>query len=102
MKYKITVLRLAQNDLHEIHKYLSEFGENPPKKFRNSFERFIEQISNMPYMFSEYEHNPNYRKSVLVFGYLVFYRINEHGHRVKIYRILHGKRNIDVDQLLIN
>ena len=96
MKYKIAVLSLAQNDLREIHEYLSEFGENPPKKFRESFEKFIEQVSNMPYMFSEYKYNSDYRKAVIIFEYLVFYRVYEHKNEVKIFRVLHGKREAEV------
>ena len=94
MKYSIAVLTFAQNDLREIHEYLSNFGENPPKKFRESFEKFIEQVSNMPYMFSEYGRNPNYRRAVIIFEYLIFYRVDEENNIVKIYRVLHGRRNI--------
>ena len=96
MKYNIAVLSLAQNDLREIYDYLSEFGENPPKKFRESFEKLIEQISNMPYMFSEYKYNVNYRKAVIIFEYLIFYRVDERKNEVKIYRVLHGKREVEV------
>jgi len=95
MKYKIAVLSVAQNDLREIHRYLSEFGENPPKKFRESFEKFVEQVSNMPYMFGEYKYNSNYRRTVIIFEYLIFYRVDEQKNEVKIYRVLHGKREAD-------
>ena len=95
MKYKVSVLRLAQNDLQEIHEYLSNFGENPPKKFRADFERFIEQISNLPYSYGAYEYNPSYHKSVIIYEYLVFYCVDEQRNEVKIFRVLHGKRNIE-------
>ena len=95
MKCKIAVLSLAHNDLREIHEYLSKFGEKPPKKFREGFEKFVEQVSNMPYMFSEYERDSNYRKAIIVFEYLIFYRVGEHKKEVKIYRVLHGKRNAE-------
>ena len=57
MKYNTSILLLASRDLFEIHEYLSDFGENPPIKFKNS-------------------------------------RVDEDRREVKIYRILHGKRNI--------
>jgi len=41
---------LAQNDLREIHEYLFISGENPPKKFKESFKKFVEQVSDMPYL----------------------------------------------------
>jgi len=96
MKYKIAVLSFAQNDLREIHGYLSTFGENPPRKFREGFEKFVELVSNMPYMFGEYTYNPKYRRAVIIFEYLIFYRVDERNGEVKIYRVLHGKREAEV------
>ena len=94
MKYNIDILHPVNNDIHEIYEYLFDLGDNSSKKFRESFEKFIEQVSNMPYMFSKYEHNPNYRKTAIEFGYLVFYSINEKKKEVTICRVLHSKRNI--------
>ena len=91
---KITILKLARNDLREIHEYLSEFGENPNKKFRASFEKFCCQIVDTPQMFNKYEHNPNFRMAAIIFEYLIFYQVDEKNKKVKIYRVLHGKQNI--------
>jgi plasmid stabilization system protein ParE len=92
---KIILLNLARNDLQEIIEYLSGFGENPPKKFRANFEKFCSQVMDMPYMFIQYEHNHFYRKAVIAFDYLVFYQIDEKKGIVKIYRVLHNKRNFE-------
>jgi len=91
---KLSVLSLARNDLKEIRLYLSEYGESPPKKFRDSFEKFCAQVVDMPNMFSQYENNPSYRKAVIIFDYLIFYKIDENKGMVMIYRILHDKRNV--------
>jgi len=88
------VLRLARDDLRETWERLSEYGESPPKQFRLSFEKFSSQVSDMPDMFSRYEHNPIYRRAVLAYGYLVFYQVEKASGRVKIYRVLHGKRDV--------
>jgi len=53
-------LNAAEKDYEEIKIYLAQYGENPPKKFRYSFEKFCQQVSDMPYMFSEYEYSPDY------------------------------------------
>ena len=95
MIYNIEVLFLANNDLHEIHMYLSDFGLSTQKKFRESFDKFINQVSNMPNMFRKYERNSNYRRAALTFGYLAFYRIDKQNNTIKIYRILHTRQNID-------
>ena len=94
---KLAVSRLAKDDLKEIHGYLSEFGEGPPGKFRESFEKFCVQVTKVPCSFSRYEHSPNYRKAVIAFGYLIFYRVEKAEKtegEVKIYRVLHGKRSV--------
>ena len=91
----ITILKLARNDLHEIRKNLSDLGENPPIKLRKSFEKFIRQVSDMPYMFAQYEYNPLYRRAVIAFGYLVFYQVDEKSEKINIYRVLHGKRDTE-------
>ena len=93
---KISVLSLARNDLKQIHQYLSEFGEVQPKKFRASFEKFCTQVTDMPYMFSQYEYNKIYRKAIITYDYLIFYQVDENEGLVKIYRVLHGKRNAEL------
>ena len=92
--YSPLAIKLARNDLKEICEYLAEFGEKPPQRYKESFEAFCVQAANMPYMFSQYEYNDKYRKAVIAFDYLVFYKVEKNGEKVKIYRVLHGKRNI--------
>lgn len=92
---KVAILRLAKDDLKEIHKYLSEFGKNPPEKLRESFEKFCIQVSDTPYMYSQYKYNPIYRKAVIAYDYLIFYQVDEDNSTVKIYRVLYGKRNTE-------
>jgi len=92
---KVSVLSLAKSDLRDIHLCLSEYGEAPAKKFRESFEKFCAQSANMPYMFGQCEYNPSYRRAVIIYDYLVFYKVDESKSEVKVYRVLHGKRNIE-------
>ena len=93
---KPIVLRLARDDLKEIRDRLAEYGNNPPKKFRESFSTFCANVTEMPYMYTTYDQNPVYRKAVIVFDYLVFYQVEKINNkdRAKIYRVLHGKRDI--------
>jgi len=93
---RISILNLAKSDLKEIHEYLSDFGTSPPRKLRESFEKFCTQVKDAPHMFSAYTHNTNYRRAVIAFGYLVFYRVFEDTNQIKIYRVLHSKRNTGV------
>jgi len=90
---KPIILKLAREDLKEIHEYLSKFGMNPQKKLRESFERFCTQVGSMPYIYAQYELNPEYRKAVIEYDYLVFYQVDVSTGQVKVFRVLHGKRD---------
>jgi plasmid stabilization system protein ParE len=93
---KPTVLNLARNDLKEIRERLAEFGNNPPSKFRRSFEAFYANITSMPLMYPQYELNSKYRKAIIEYEYIVFYQVDDSDSEsvAKIYRVLHGKRDI--------
>jgi len=95
MKWNIAVLITANNDLLEICDNLSVFDENLPNLFNESFYKFIDNVSNMPYMYPQYARNPKYRKAALAYNYLAFYQIDKKNNIIKIYRILHGRRNIN-------
>jgi len=92
---KISVLKLAKDDLKEIHMYLSGFSEKTPDKFRESFKKFCTHVADTPYMYSQYKYNNLYRKAVIAYDYLIFYQVDEENDTVKIYRVLHGKRNAE-------
>jgi len=93
---KPKILRLARDDIREIHERLVEFGNIPPKKFRESFEKFCANVTTMPFMYAQYELNPKYRRAVIAYDYIVFYQTEEiNGKTIsKVYRVLHGKRDI--------
>jgi plasmid stabilization system protein ParE len=95
MKYNISILISANNDLFEICDTLTEFGDNPPNIFTESFYKFIDDVSNMPLMYPQYTRKPKYRKATLAYNYLAFYQIDKKNKAIKIYRILSGKRNIE-------
>ena len=94
MKYNITIMLSAQNDLRTIHEYLSDFGESSQKTFRASFDEFIENVSSMPHMYPQYTQKPKYRKAAIAYGYIAFYKINKSKHSILIYRVLNSKQNI--------
>ena len=93
MAYEIKLLSLAERDLDEICRYLSQFYPGTLGRFLDVLENDFYNISLNPKMFPKYECNREYRK--LVSGdFLVFYKIDEENHLVRIYRVLHGKRSV--------
>ena len=93
MAYEVKLLSLAESDLDEICQYLAQFYPGTPGRFLDALEKDFESISLNPDMFPKYEYNREYRK-LTTGDFLVFYKTDEENNVVRIYRILHGKRNI--------
>ena len=93
MAYDVKLLGLAESDIDEICVYLSQFYPSTPSKFLDELEENFKNVSLNPYMYQKYEYNKDYRK-IVTGDYLVFYKIDNENNLVKVYRILHGKRNI--------
>jgi len=93
---KPVILKLARDDLKEIHSRLIEYGNIPQKKFKDTFKTFCDNVTTMPHMYPEYDYNSKYRKAVVEYDYLVFYQIEkvDNKERARVYRVLHGKRDI--------
>lgn len=91
---KLIVLKTAINDVNEIHEALVEYGSGPSDKFKLSFKKFCTQVVVTPFMYPEYAPVPDYRRAVLEYGYLLFYKVDIKYGIVKIYRVLHGKRKV--------
>ena len=93
---KPVVLKLARDDLKEICDRLAEYGKNPSRKFRESFTTFCTNVASMPFMYPQYDLNSNYRKAIIEYDYIVFYKVENVNSidRTRIYRALHGKRDI--------
>ena len=93
MRYKLQYMETAEWDIENISEYLSNFYPSTPAKFLTAIKQSIENLSDNPYIYAEYEKNPAYRK-ITVQNYLVFYKVFEEEGVVRIYRVLHGARNV--------
>ena len=90
MAYKIIYLPIAAQDLQDIAAYLSRFYKNTLPNFISELERSISNLTVMPNMGVEYKHF----RSIAVSDYLIFYMVDDSTRTVRIYRILHGTRDI--------
>ena len=95
MSYTIKPSRFAKEDRKNITVYLEQYSKTAPARFRNELKRYIEILSETPYIFSEYQANQNYRHVVIFGSYVLFYTVDEAVKTVCIYRILHGAQDIE-------
>jgi len=91
--HDVKLLSIAENDINEICKYLSQFYPGTPGKFLNALNEVFTNLSFNPNMYPVYEYNKEYRR-IVTGDYLVFYKIDKENNLVRVYRILHGKQNI--------
>ena len=93
MDYNIIFLERAENDLDEVLSYRAKFYTGTANRFMDKLETVMNKIAENPYVYQRHIHDDTYRRAV-VMDYLLFYRICDDSHTVKIYRVLHGKRDI--------
>lgn len=101
--YKLEYLPVAQQDLIDIVRYISQKLQNPDAAERLAVEMVeaAEKILDFPYANSAYQPirplKHEYRK-VLVQNYLIFYWIDEKTKTVTVARVMHAK--MDHERLL--
>jgi len=93
--YRLEYLPSANTDILEIDAYLYEHSPSAADKFVDSIEKLTETLLRHPFMFPVYEDDPYFRHMVLPYKYRLFYHVDEGGGVIKIYRILHGMRDVD-------
>jgi plasmid stabilization system protein ParE len=84
---------LALQDIADIKAYLSGFYQGTWSRFSQKLEDSIFALSSTPYIYEAYRTNYDYRR-LIVGNYLVFYKVFESEKSVRIYRILHGAKDI--------
>ena len=92
--YRLEYLPLASADILEIDAYLYEYNSAAANKFASSIEQLAETLCCHPFMFPVYEDDPYFRHMTLPYKYRLFYHVDEDTKTIKIYRILHGMRDV--------
>ena len=92
MKYKPVYLPIANRDIVRIDEALSEYPNKAARIFQE-MDKKVAFLEDLPYMWPVYQAKPEYRQMILE-DYLLFYKVDEDEHKVKIYRILYNKMDI--------
>ena len=93
MAYDISILKRATNDLDEILNNMATQYPGTASRFISELERVLTNIAENPKLYQVYTNNTQYHRAVIG-DYLLFYRIFEESNSVRVYRVLHGKRDI--------
>ena len=93
MNFQVLFLEDAEQDINDIEEYLSQFYCSTVRNFILKLENSVFALSDMPYLYPEYDEDPYFRRMV-VNDYLLFYSVDEKRRLVVIHRIIHSKRDI--------
>jgi len=94
--YRLEYLPSAETDILEIDAYLYEYSPVAADKFADSIEKLTETLLDYPFMFPVYEDDPYFRHMPLPYKYRLFYHVDENAEIIKIYRVLHGMRDVKI------
>lgn len=93
-KYKIRLLRIAEEDFMEIIKFIADDNQIAAEAIATKIEKNLELLSDNPNLGrrprDEEIKNLGYRY-IIVQNYIIFYTIEE--RTILIHRILHSARN---------
>ena len=99
MSYRIDYTPESVEDLNSIATYLLEEAKSvaAPLSVMNAIHRIIAILENHPHAGQVYAQNPRFRKLVEPkYAYLIFYEVLGEEGSVRIARILHSFRKIEL------
>jgi len=91
---RVVTLESGKADIETIRANLARYGKSPVKNFRITLQKFRHHIAKMPEMYPVCEYNPAFRAAVLIYDYVLFYKIDTAAKTVNVFRILHSSRNL--------
>ena len=93
MKYKIVYSPQSKEDAKAIQRYLRQFSDKAPVRFKNTMREKLEKVKENPCMYGQYRYQPKYR-SVQIEKYVLFYETDDEQKIIYIFRILHGAQDM--------
>ena len=90
MAYKIRKLKSFDKSAFEADSSLYASSPKAADRYFEDYNRKIELIEENPFIFKAFEDDPYFRNAPLVYGYRLFYHIDEHNNIVVLHRIIHG------------
>jgi len=93
--YRLEYLPSAEADILEIDVYLYEHSPKAADKFAESIEKLADTLLCYPFMFPVYEEDLYFRQMPLPYKYRLFCHVDDEAKAIKIYRVLHGMRDVE-------
>ena len=98
MAYRIKKLKSFDKSAFEADSNLYALSSKASDKYFEDYNRKIELIKENPFIFQVFEDDPYFRSAPLVYGYRLFYHVDEQNTTIILHRIIHGAMGL-ADQL---
>ena len=94
MPYRIKQLKSFGKSAFDADSRLYALNPKASDKYFNDYNNKIELIKENPYIFQVFEDDPYFRSASLVYGYRLFYHVDEQNKAVILHRIIHGSMDL--------
>jgi plasmid stabilization system protein ParE len=94
MSYKIKNLPSFQQSAFEADADLYALSPNAADKFYADYNQKIDNLRQNPIMYQAFDDEPYFRSAALVYGYRLFYHVDEPNNTVVLHRVLHGAMDL--------
>ncbi|MCL2124909.1 MAG: type II toxin-antitoxin system RelE/ParE family toxin [Oscillospiraceae bacterium] len=94
MAYKIKKLKSFDKSAFEADSSLYALSPKAADKYFEDYNRKTELIGENPLIFQVFEDDPYFRSAPLVYGYRLFYHVDEQNNIVILHRIIHGAMDL--------
>ena len=101
MPYKIKRLTSFDKNAFEADSHLYALSPKAADKYFEDYSQKTELIKENPYIFQAFEDDPYFRSASLVYGYRLFYHVDEQNKTVILHRVIHGAMDL-LNQLQID
>ena len=94
MAYRIRKLKSFDKSAYAVDSSLYALSPKAADKYFEDYNRKTELIEENPLIFKVFEDDPYFRSAPLVYGYRLFYHVDEQNNIVILHRIIHGAMDL--------
>ena len=94
MPYKIEKLASFSKSVFEADSDLYAFSAKAADIYYDDYNSKVDLIKDNPYIYRAFEDDPYFRTVTLVYGYRLFYHVNEKAKTVMLHRVIHGAMDL--------
>jgi len=94
MPYRIKRLESFKKSAFDADSRLYALSQKAADKYFEDYNDKVKLIEENPFIFQVFEDDPYFRSAPLVYGYRLFYHVDEQKKTVVLHRIIHGAMDI--------